>query len=210
MKLFRSISKSTTEVDMASIDTIIGPNTIFKGTLQSENSICIEGEFFGQLASKGGVLINSGASLEANIYAEYVVVHGKVTGNITAQKQLDITATGHVRGDVEAPSVVIAKGGVLDGFCRMATPVEKDMMFPKLHPTSEPSPEANELIDDIIVPLEMGDPFRDDEQDEQADRIHIIKRLSEEVNSPAMDDNPLQTIPVSPPSQVDTPEEKNS
>lgn len=193
-------------MDMASIDTIIGPNTIFKGTLQSENSVCIEGEFFGQLASKGGILINSGASLEADIYAEYVVVHGKVTGNITAQKQLDITATGHVRGDVEAPSVVIAKGGVLDGFCRMATPVEKDMMFPKLHP-GEPSPEVSDLIDDIIVPLEMGDPFRDDEQDEQADRIHIIKKLSEEVNAPAMDTPPLQSAPASSPSQAATPKE---
>jgi len=203
MKFFRSTSKSSNDVEIKSIDTVIGPNTVFKGTLQSENSICIEGEFFGQLASRGSILINNGASLEADISAEYVVVHGKVTGNITAQKQLDIAATGQVRGDVEAPSVVIAKGGVLDGFCRMAVPSQKELEFHRPHPFEPSSDETNEPLDDIIVPLEMGDPFKDDEEME---RIHLFKKLSEEVNSLASDKTPEQGSHASPSSKATVPE----
>lgn len=181
MNLFRSGSKSSNELEMKSIDTVIGPNTVFNGTLQSDNSVCIEGEFFGHLASKGGVLINGCANIKADIFADYVVVHGKVTGNITAMNQLDITATGQVRGDVQAPSVIIAKGGVLDGFCRMAAPTEKELEFQERR-LPEPSDEANDGLDDIIVPLEMGDPFQEDQEEE---RIHIIPALGEKV--PALD-----------------------
>jgi len=151
---------------MKSIDTVIGPHTRFDGTLHVENSVCVEGEFRGQLTSKGGVLINRGGVIEADIVAEYIVVHGKVTGNITAQRQLEISDTGNVQGDVQAPSVVIAKGGILDGFCRMEKPSEQ-----QLESRQSSAPVQNEsILDDIIVPLEDG-VLGVDESDEH---IHIL------------------------------------
>jgi cytoskeletal protein CcmA (bactofilin family) len=101
------------------VDTIISSEAVFEGVLQTQNSICIEGVFKGQLECKGQVILNKTGCLEANVVAEYVTINGKVTGNITALKQLDVGPTGAVHGDVKAASVTIQKGGVLDGTCKM-------------------------------------------------------------------------------------------
>ncbi|MDY0041765.1 MAG: polymer-forming cytoskeletal protein [Desulforhabdus sp.] len=171
MKLFKSVSQKGEGSSIKSVDTVIGPHTIFSGSLQAENSVCVEGEFRGQLASKGGVLINRDGLIEADIIAEYVVVHGRVVGNISAQRQLEISETGKVHGDVQAPSVVIVKGGMLDGFCRMENPSE---LQPEPDRSASVEHEAA-MPDDIIVPMEES-ALGVDERDE---RIHIIRSFDE-------------------------------
>lgn len=205
MKLFKSSTKNGESVEMKSIDTVIGPNTVFKGTLQTEHSVYIEGELQGELASRGSVFINAGAALKADIAADYVVVHGKVTGNITAQKQLDITATGLVRGDVEAPSVTIAKGGILDGFCHMTVPNQMELEFHRPDP-EEALSGMDDAVDDIIVPVESIDPFKDEEEPA---RIHLIKKLSDEVNALATAAKPSKENPAPLPLETAAPEKSS-
>ena len=102
-----------------SIDTVIGSEASFEGVLQTKNSICIEGGFKGKLKCEGQVILSKSANIQADIVAEYVAINGKVTGNITALKRLDVGATGVVRGHVKAASVTVEKGGILDGTCKM-------------------------------------------------------------------------------------------
>lgn len=117
MGLFGSKGEGTSE--SRSIDTIIGSEAIFEGVLITKNSVCIEGAFKGRLESKGRVILNPSGTLEADVVAEYVVVNGKAKGNIRALKQLDVGETGRIRGDVEVASVTVAKGGLLEGMCKM-------------------------------------------------------------------------------------------
>lgn len=107
------------------IGTVIGADACFEGTLTTRASVCIEGTFRGQLQSEGHVVLNRNGVLEADVEAQYLSVNGSVTGNLRALKQLDVGETGVIHGDVEAASVTIAKGGVLEGTCRMISP-EKD------------------------------------------------------------------------------------
>jgi cytoskeletal protein CcmA (bactofilin family) len=101
------------------IDTVIGAKAVFAGVLLTKNSICIEGGFKGRLKCESHVILNKSATIEADIIAEYISVHGKVTGNITALKHLNIGTTGIIRGDVKAAAITIDKGGTLDGTCKM-------------------------------------------------------------------------------------------
>ncbi len=101
------------------IDTVIGSEAMFAGVLLTKNSICIEGGFKGRLKCESQVILNESAIIEADIVAEYISVHGKVTGNITALKQLNIGMTGVVRGDVKTAAITVDKGGILDGTCKM-------------------------------------------------------------------------------------------
>jgi cytoskeletal protein CcmA (bactofilin family) len=101
------------------IDTVIGANAVFAGVLLTQNSICIEGGFKGRLKCESHVILNKSATIEADIIAEYISVHGKVTGNITALKHLNIGTTGIIRGDVKAAAITIDKGGTLNGTCKM-------------------------------------------------------------------------------------------
>lgn len=106
------------------INTIIGSDAVFEGVLQTKNSICIEGSLKGHLECEGQVILSKCGILEADVVADYVSINGKVVGNITALKQLDIEATGVVYGDVKATLVTVAKGGLLDGACNMLSESE--------------------------------------------------------------------------------------
>lgn len=101
------------------VDTVIGAEAVFAGVLLCKNSICIEGGFKGRLKCESHVILNKSATIEADIVAEYISVHGTVTGNITALKHLNVGVTGIIRGTVKAAAITIDKGGTLDGTCKM-------------------------------------------------------------------------------------------
>lgn len=104
------------------IGTLIGADACLEGTLTTCNSVCIEGTVRGALHSEGHVVLSRSGSLEADVVAQSVSINGSVRGNIRALRQLDIGETGVIRGDVEAAAMTIAKGGVLEGSCRMIPP----------------------------------------------------------------------------------------
>ncbi len=114
-------SKDVERPELTNIDTFIGPDVVFEGTLRSNSNvcICIDGLLKGNVETKGGVIVTKSGRLEADIAAEFIVVNGSITGNVIARQQLDIGDTGRITGNVEAGSVAIAIGGVLDGFCKM-------------------------------------------------------------------------------------------
>lgn len=104
---------------MTGAPTLIGSNTSFEGRFAGHDTICIEGEFKGELISDSSVFINKNARVQAEVKAKHVFVHGEVEGNIRASEHLNIGASGRVRGDVDTRSLTVVTGGRLDGSCRM-------------------------------------------------------------------------------------------
>ncbi len=102
-----------------SLDTLIGANTVFEGSIQSERSVCVEGSIRGRIEAKGEVVVGRQGQVEADIYADSVVVGGQIIGNINARSRLEITATGRVTGDIEATKITVAEGGMVDGSFKM-------------------------------------------------------------------------------------------
>ncbi len=189
MSLFKS-TRMDQEPEIGTIGTMIGPDALFEGKLVVENSICIAGRVIGRIEARGSVLINETAFLEAEVFADSVVVHGEIQGNITADKQIDIGATGRVRGDVEAPSVTLARGAFLDGFCRMgagtgrpakarepaerksdAEPAGRQADSTEDLPASAKNGQPVPIEDVIIVASDADDP---PEEGEGKNRIHIV------------------------------------
>lgn len=113
-----------------SLDTLIGTNTVFEGSIQSERSVCVEGSIRGRIEAKGEVVVGRQGKVEADIYADSVVVGGQIIGNINARSRLEITATGRVTGDIEATKITVAEGGMVDGSFKMMEAVES--AYPQL------------------------------------------------------------------------------
>lgn len=107
-----------------SLDTLIGANTLFEGCIYSERSLCVEGRVRGRIETKGEVVVGREGKVEADIRADSVVVGGQIVGSVIAHRRLEITSTGRVTGDIEAQSMSIAEGGVLEGSCKMLERVE--------------------------------------------------------------------------------------
>jgi cytoskeletal protein CcmA (bactofilin family) len=113
-----------------SLDTLIGANTVFEGSIHSDCSVCVEGSIRGRIEAKGEVVVGRQGKVEADIYADSVVVGGQIIGNINARSRLEITATGRVTGDIEATTITVAEGGMVDGLFKMMEGVES--AYPQL------------------------------------------------------------------------------
>jgi len=113
-----------------SLDTLIGANTVFEGSILSERSVCVEGSIRGRIETKGEVVVGRQGKVEADIYADSVMVGGQIIGNINARSRLEITATGRVTGDIEATKITVAEGGIVDGSFKMMEAVES--AYPQL------------------------------------------------------------------------------
>jgi cytoskeletal protein CcmA (bactofilin family) len=107
-----------------SLDTLIGANTVFEGSIHSDYSVCVEGSIRGRIEAKGEVVVGRQGKVEADIYADSVVVGGQIIGNINARSRLEITTTGRVTGDIEATTITVAEGGVVDGSFKMMEAIE--------------------------------------------------------------------------------------
>ena len=150
MEIFRH--KNGKRPKATKTETFIGHETSFEGILDTSNTVHIEGIFRGQLKSSKGVIVNKVGKLEADVMAEYVIIHGNVTGNVTARKLLEIGPSGKITGNVEAGSVTIASGGLLDGFCKMIGSERNGS-----EPQDSPSFTTQEKVSEATVEKVVGD-----------------------------------------------------
>ena len=98
------------------IETYIGPNTNFKGTLICDGSIRIDGVCEeGLIKTVGNIVVGPEAKVAAHLVAENVSVSGAVTGNITVTGRLEILSTGKVWGDVDVGSFLLDEEGYFRG-----------------------------------------------------------------------------------------------
>ena len=108
------------EVSSGKVDTRIGNNTSFKGTIVSEGSITVEGSVKGTIECKETAVVQDGGYLKGALRAQDAFVAGHVDGNITARNVVEITSSGKVKGDIDSSSLTIAQGVVFDGNCHMS------------------------------------------------------------------------------------------
>lgn len=109
------------EKDLNRLDTLIGNGTEFEGSLTSKESICVEGIIKGKIVCDGSVIVGEKGRVDADIFADTVLLGGEVNGNITAKTKLEITTNGILRGNIKTGSLVIAEGVLFEGKCQMIT-----------------------------------------------------------------------------------------
>ena len=110
------------DIDMNRLDTLIGSGTIIEGTITSKESVCIEGTVRGgKIITEGSVIVSEKGRVDADIFADMVMLGGEVNGNIVSRNKLEITTKGKLRGDIKTGSLVIAEGVIFEGKCQMIT-----------------------------------------------------------------------------------------
>ena len=98
------------------IETVIGPNTNFRGRLVCDGSIRIDGVCEeGVIETLGNIVIGPQAKVAADLIAENVSVSGAVTGSIKAAGRLEILSTGKVWGNVDVGSFLLDEDGYFRG-----------------------------------------------------------------------------------------------
>jgi cytoskeletal protein CcmA (bactofilin family) len=128
------------EVNVNDVHTILGPESSFEGKLVFEGTVRIDGAFKGQIKTDNVLVIGQGARVEATVEVGSVVINGEVIGDVTAKQLIEIHAPGRVRGNITTPQLMIAKGVIFEGSCKMdgiAAPSERSAAKVTLLPTNK-------------------------------------------------------------------------
>lgn len=91
----------------------------FEGTLVVEDSVRLEGSFSGQIQTSGTLQIMSGADVQGDINAAYVVIAGSFEGKIDSQQRIDLLPPGRIHADVRTRRLVVEDGAQFDGKIEM-------------------------------------------------------------------------------------------
>ena len=110
---------SIKSVDESDIDTILSEDIDFTGELTFKKPLMIKGKFNGEIKASSDLYIGKNAFVEAQVEADLVSVKGKVSGNITSHKRVELFSTSIISGDITSPSVVMENGCNFNGICTM-------------------------------------------------------------------------------------------
>lgn len=105
--------------NMSGTSAFLGKGTRVSGKLTFEGPVRIEGQVEGELAAHDTLTIGEGADVRAQVTGTSIVIHGKVTGDVKANKRLEIRAPGKLIGNITTPVLVIHEGVVFEGQCSM-------------------------------------------------------------------------------------------
>jgi cytoskeletal protein CcmA (bactofilin family) len=107
------------DINVNDVHTILGPESSFEGKLVFDGTVRIDGNFKGQIKTDNVLVVGQSARIEADVDVGSVVVNGEVIGDITAKQLVEIHAPGKVRGNITTPQLMIAKGVIFEGSCKM-------------------------------------------------------------------------------------------
>jgi cytoskeletal protein CcmA (bactofilin family) len=131
---------------VAKIETIIGPNAHFRGDIQSDGGVRVDGIFEGSIDITGNLVIGEGAKVIADIDANNISISGAVKGNI-AGNRVEILDTGRVWGDLTINSLLLNEGAYLRGKTTMHGDIEPPLIeAPK---SRKEGPESTPVIVDV-------------------------------------------------------------
>ena len=103
-------------MDERRIAAWIGKAVVIKGDITSSQDLTIEGHVEGSIElGDHNLIIGAGAEVTADLAGRTITIGGSVSGNVRASEKVDLQATGSVKGDINAPRLVMAEGAVVMG-----------------------------------------------------------------------------------------------
>ena len=117
--LKRDDASFSPEVNVNDVHTILGPESSFEGKLVFDGTVRIDGRFKGEIQTENVLVVGQGARVDATITVGSIVINGEINGDITAKHSVEIHSPGKVRGNITTPQLMIAKGVLFDGTCKM-------------------------------------------------------------------------------------------
>ena len=92
------------------------------GSVKFRDQLLIDGEVKGDITSTGTLTIGEHASISGEVRSKSVTVKGTVEGNIFATERCELQAGCTLRGDIEAPRLVVDENATFLGSAKVGTP----------------------------------------------------------------------------------------
>ncbi len=98
------------------------------------------------LATCGDIFIEATANLNLAVYANNVLILGRIRGPIFANETVEVGPSARVFGDIKACKIIVRDGALIEGRCVMTLPVspQPDAGQPPAHDDNPPTTDEPE------------------------------------------------------------------
>ena len=95
--------------------TILGPDANFKGEMNFEKGLKLQGRFEGKMNTPGRLHIAKEARMQADVDCGALIVEGDVKGNLSANDRIELKSTARYEGDLRASKLTVDEGAIFNG-----------------------------------------------------------------------------------------------
>ena len=100
---------------------VLSSGVSIKGTVKFSGELIIDGDVEGSIESTGRLTVGKNGHIEGEVRTGSVAVYGTVDGNITAVERCELHSGCTLRGDIEAPRLVVDEEATFLGSARIST-----------------------------------------------------------------------------------------
>lgn len=104
---------------------VLSNGVSIKGSVKFGGELMIDGKVDGTITSGGRLTVGKNAHIKGEIKTRSVVVYGTVEGNVTAVERCELHSGCTLRGDIEAPRLVVDEDATFLGSAKIATGPKK-------------------------------------------------------------------------------------
>ena len=105
-----------------SIRSLIAQGSCIEGNLKFTDGLRIDGEVIGDIRANEGspsiLVISESACVTGQIYADHVIINGRVMGPVHASELLELQPKAKIQGDVAYKALEMHQGAVIFGQLR--------------------------------------------------------------------------------------------
>jgi cytoskeletal protein CcmA (bactofilin family) len=119
----RAMTESETiarEIKDGTLSGFVSSGTFVSGEAKFKAMLRIDGRFSGRITSSDGeLIIGAGGRVDANVEVSAVTVQGIVNGDLIASRRVELGRAARVIGNIQTPSLMMEKGAIFEGNCKM-------------------------------------------------------------------------------------------
>lgn len=108
------------------INAFLGAGTNYQGKLNFQGAVRIDGNFQGEVASDGTLVVGQEALVEGQVCVGQLVLSGKIRGEVEAKDKVVLHKTANMQGNIRTPVLVVEEGAILEGQLSMGSLDESD------------------------------------------------------------------------------------
>ena len=146
--MFGSDKKSGAPRPAVQVDTLIGASTVIKGDISFTGGLNIAGRVFGAIVAENGgnalLVLSENGSIEGEVRAPHVVIHGAIKGDIVASEHIQLAAQARVTGNIYYKLLEMAAGAQVNGQIVREEEPRKSLPKPTGDTPAEPVATLNE------------------------------------------------------------------
>lgn len=108
------------EFEGTEVKAFLGEDTKFKGVLKFDGTVRLDGFLEGEIITNDTLIIGEKAHIVAELSVGTIITLGKIEGNISASKKIEIRAKSRLIGNIKTPVLFIEEGASFEGQCEMS------------------------------------------------------------------------------------------